>query len=985
MKNTMKTKLLITTLLSAATFGAAATPSFAQTDEIIVTGTRIKQKNAVATSPVTSVSSEDFAVRGTVNVEDLINELPQVFAGQGSNIGNGATGTATVNLRGLGASRTLVLIDGRRMGPGSPNAIASDLNQIPSVLIKNVDILTGGAGAVYGSDALAGVVNFEMDRQFEGVKLDVNIGAHQHNNNNDELQALLASSGNLNSQNSGNQLDGASKDFTLAFGTSFGEGKGNIVGYVGYREANEVLQGSRDYSACAFGSGRSAATAAPGVSCVGSSTTPTGRFFPESGGSFTLDENNTNEFRPWGGNPDTFNFNPTNHFQRPDERWTAGIFAEYDLTEKDTLYTDVMYMDDRSVAQIAFSGNFGVTTEVSCDNPFLSANQAAVICDRASFTPEAQQRFDDLNVAPLFFLRRNVEGDPRQDDLRHTSFRGVVGMRGDARFADGWEYDVFASQSQVHLANNYLNEIHQTRAQNALYATTGADGQPTCRGDLVTDAACVPINWFQIGGVTPDALSYVQGTGFQDGNVEQSVIQGVLTGDLNMLKSPLATLPASIAVGAEYRYDQYELRTDDNFSQGLLAGQGGATIGLEGEFDSYEVFGEMNLPLIVDAPLVDELTFNGAYRYADNSLSGGASSYSAGLIYQPVPALRVRGQYQRAVRAANALELFRAQSLGLFDTDDPCANGSTTVTAANPNGIAATAAQCANSGVTAAQYGNIDLNTAGQYNQLLGGNTNLSPEKSDTYTIGGVLTPTGALAGMVLSVDYFDIKVNDFIGQVPPDQTLNRCVFEGDPFFCSLINRNPANGSLWRTPDGFITATNLNTGSLSTSGIDANVTYGYDLGTKGRMTFNYNATYLLDITTESLPGDTPFDCAGFYGSSCGTPNPEYRHIASVGWNSPWNLDTKLTWRHFGNVDAFTDVGAEAGSFDESLGAQNYFDVAFTYRGIEDVTLRAGVNNILDREPPLSSAVGAGFGNGNTFPQVYDALGRYLFARATINF
>jgi len=979
-----KTNLMMTSVLSGI-MALGATPAMAQDadDEIIVTGSRIKQKNLISSSPVTSVNADAFEVRGVVNVEDLLNELPQVFSGQGSNIGNGASGTATVDLRGLGPSRTLVLIDGKRMGPGSPNAIAPDLNQIPASLIKNVDILTGGAGAVYGSDALAGVVNFEMDRELQGVRLDVNVGGFQHNNNNQAVQDLLGRSGNLNSRHQGNQFDGIVVDATLAFGTDFADGRGNITGYVGYREADELTQASRDYSACAFGGGDVAATADPGVRCVGSFTTPGGTFTDPTFSRyfFTLDENNPNEFRPLDFANDTFNFNPTNHFQRPDERITAGFFAEYDLTDKDTVYSDVMFMDDRSIAQIAFSGNFGVTTEVSCDNPFLSANQQSVICDDTNYTPAEQQRFDDLNVAPFLLLRRNVEGDPRQDDLRHTSFRGVVGMRGDFRLLDGWEYDVFGSHSETHFAENYLNEIHVTRAQNALYATTGADGQPTCRADLVADPTCVPIDWFSIGGVTDAALGYVQGTGFQDGNVEQSIVQGVLTGEIATLKSPFASSPAGVAIGAEYRKDVYELRTDDNFTLGLLAGQGGPSIGLAGEFSTTEVFGEIQMPLVEDRPGFNELTVTGAYRYGDNSLSGGSNSYSGSVVWEPVDAIRLRGQYQRAVRAANAIELFRATSIGLFDTVDPCSNGS----GAGGVGIAATAAQCANSGVTAAQYGNITANPAGQYNQLLGGNVNLGQEKSDTYTFGAVFQPTGVADGLTLSVDYFDITVNDFIGTAPPGQALANCVNNGDPFFCSLVNRDPASGSLWLNSNGFVTATNINTGSLSTSGVDVNGNYGVGLGSKGDLNFSVAGTYLIDLTTESLPGSDPFDCVKLYGDRCGNPNPQWRHIASATWESPFDLSVQTTWRHFSKVTADENVGAEVGSFDETLKAQNYFDLAATYRGIENVTLRTGMNNVFDKEPPLSSSVGAGFGNGNTFPQVYDALGRYVFARATIDF
>lgn len=979
-----KSSLLMSTMLAASVMTLVPATAHAQdsdVDEIVVTGTRIKQKNLISSNPVTSVEGDSFAIRGAVNVEDLVNELPQVFAGQSANIGNGATGTATVDLRGLGASRTLVMIDGKRMGPGSTQFVPADLNQIPASLIKNIDISTGGAGAVYGSDALAGVVNIQMNRDFEGVRLDMNVGAYQHKNNNDEIQELLERSGNLTSQATSSQLDGATKDITLTFGTDFASGKGNVTGYVGYHDAKEITQASRDYSACAFGGGTSADTAEPGVRCVGSFTTPTGTFTDPTFSRyfFTLDEENPNEFRDLDFANDTFNFNPTNHFQRPDERWTAGFFAKYDLTDKDTLYSDVMYMDDRSVAQIAFSGNFGVTTEISCDNPFLSANQQAVICDPTDFTADELDRFNSDNVAPFLLLRRNVEGDPRQDDLRHTSFRGVVGMRGDFRLIDGFEYDVSASLSSVHFAENYLNEISVTRAQNALYATTDGDGNPVCRTDLVNDPTCVPINWFEIGGVTQDALDYVQGSGFQDGNVEQTIVQAVVTGGLEKFKLPTATNGLGLAVGVEYRLDDYELRTDNAFTTGDLAGQGGPSIGLAGSFDSYEAFGEVELPLVEDVAGIQELKFNGAYRYADNSLSGGSSSYSAGLVWQPVDAVRLRGQYQRAVRAANAVELFRATSIGLFNLGaDPCSGTTPT----------ATASECANSGVTAAQYGNITANPAGQYNQLLGGNTNLNPETSDTYTLGAVLQP---IDGLNLTIDYFDITVNDFIGTVLPGEAVNNCVDSGDEFFCSLVNRDPASGSLWLNSNGFVTATNVNTGSLSTSGVDVNLGYAFDMGGNGDLALNATGTYLIDLVTESLPGSTPFDCASFYGDDCGSPNPEWRHFATATWMSPYDLDLNVTWRHFSNVTAYAGldgtggVGAAEGSFDEELGAQNYFDLGASYSGIENVTLRFGVNNVFDREPPLSSSVGAGFGNGNTYPSTYDALGRYLFGRASIDF
>ncbi len=977
MTNLNKKRLALTTLLSSAVIGFAAAPTMAQAvdDEIVVTGTRIKQKNLVASSPVTSVSKEDFAVRGVTRVEDLVNELPQVFAGQGSAVSNGATGTATVNLRGLGASRTLVLLDGRRMGPGSVLNVAPDLNQIPAALIKTVDIQTGGSAAVYGSDAVAGVVNFVMDREFNGMRLDINASAYQHNNDNSGIQQLLGDSGNLTSSRTGNQIDGFAQDATLILGTDFDGDRGNITGYVGYRNVDAVVQADRDYSGCAFGGGTSG-----DFSCVGSFTTPTGTFTDPSFSRyfFTLDENNPNEFRNVDFGADTFNFNPTNYFQRPDERWTAGVFASYDVTDKDEAYLDFMYMDDRSVAQIAFSGNFFVTNEVSCDNPFLSDGQRAAICDPSTFNAGELERFNEFNVAPLTFGRRNVEGDPRQDDLRHTNHRFVGGMRGDFRLIEGFEYDVSASYSNVHLSENYLNEISVSRAQNALYATADANGNPTCRTDLVNDPTCVPINWFAIGGVTDEALSYVQGSGFQDGNYEQQVLLATIAGDLtdHGFQVPGTDSGAQIVLGLEYKSDDYELRTDNAFTTGDLAGQGGPSIGLAGEYDSYEVFGEIQLPLIDGVPGIEELTFNGAYRYADNSLSGGADSYAAGLIYQPTSWARLRGQYQRAVRVPNAIELFSAQSIGLFDIagGDPCSGATPSLTAE----------QCARTGVLPGQYGNITANPAGQYNAFFGGNTELDPETSDTITLGAVLTLDQFVEGLTVSVDYFDIEVQDFVGTVPPLLAIENCAETGDEFFCSLVNRDPNSGSLWVNANGFVTATNVNTGSLATSGVDLNVNYSFEMpNSLGDMRLNFVGTWLESLETEPLPGEESFDCVGFYADDCGTPNPEWRHITSATWSTNYDTDITGTWRYFDGVKGFDGLGE--GFPDGKLDATSFFDVAATYRGIEDVTLRFGVNNVLDSEPPLSSSVGAGFGNGNTFPQVYDSLGRYLFARATLDF
>ncbi|HOP20380.1 MAG TPA: TonB-dependent receptor plug domain-containing protein, partial [Amphiplicatus sp.] len=354
--------LASTMLVGVALPGLAA----AQDDEIIVTGSRIPSANAVAASPVTTIGNVEFDIRGTTRVEDLTNTLPQVFAAQGSNTSNGATGTAQVSLRGLGATRTLVLVNGRRLQYGSPISSAPDLNQIPGALVERVEVLTGGASAAYGSDAIAGVVNFIMIKDFEGVRIDGQLSGYQHSNNNDAAQARLGGAAPYGSDLSipeSNVFDGKGQEVTLIIGANTEDGRGNVTAYAGYRNNDAILQADRDYSKCAYAGGD------PDFGCSGSSTTPAGRFFTNTG-DYTLDTTTGNTVRPFTG-ADIFNYNPTNFYQRPDERFTLGAFAHYKVNDNLEFYSEAMMYDYTSDAQIAYTGTFFTTSLVNCDNPLI--------------------------------------------------------------------------------------------------------------------------------------------------------------------------------------------------------------------------------------------------------------------------------------------------------------------------------------------------------------------------------------------------------------------------------------------------------------------------------------------------------------------------------------------------------------------------------------------------------------------------------------
>ncbi|HYE50039.1 MAG TPA: TonB-dependent receptor plug domain-containing protein, partial [Azospirillaceae bacterium] len=544
----------------------------------------------MSTSPVTVIGNEEVKLQGTTRVEDLINNLPQAFADQGGNLANGATGTATVNLRNLGPTRTLVLIDGRRMPAGTPggtdSSAAPDLNQIPAALIERVEVVTGGASAVYGSDAVAGVVNFIMQDDFEGVRVDAQYSFYQHENDNKLADTVRARGFALPDKN---VTDGFTKDITAVLGANSENGKGNITLYAGYRELDALNQSERDFSACATG------VNATGLTCSGSGTTSPAQFIAATpagvptGPSYTLAAGGG--FRTYSSATDAFNFAPYNYYQRPDKRYTMGAMGHYEINEAVDVYAQLMFHDDRTIAQIAPSGLFAAVYQVNCDNPYLSAQQRDILC--------VQQGYGPTDLANVFIGKRNVEGGGRQDDLQHTSYRMVGGFRGD--IGGGWNYDVYGARSEVVFAETYLNDFSISRGNRALNAVTDASGNIVCASVVDgSDPNCVPYNIFSPGGVTQGALDYLQVPGFQRGHTRQYIASGSLSGDLGQygLQSPVASSGVGIALGAEYREEQLQLRTDSAFTTGDLSGQGGPTIGVEGSFNVKELFGELRVPLV---------------------------------------------------------------------------------------------------------------------------------------------------------------------------------------------------------------------------------------------------------------------------------------------------------------------------------------------------------------------------------------------------
>ncbi len=1018
-KTDLLERLLCSTILTGAVMFAA--PVYAQDVEaqdtdiemegdeerMVVTGSRLVSSTVTSNNPVLQVDARDLQARGTVLIEDFINTLPQVLAAQTTDVANGASGTSSLNLRGLGADRTLVLIDGKRLPYGSPQFSAANVDLVPTALIERVDVVTGGASAVYGSDAVGGVVNFILKDDFEGLQIDVQGGFNWDQNDNEFAQAVLASS--LQPVPSDSVIDGFNTVVSATFGANTADDRGNVTAFFQYLRQGESLQSDHDISGCALGAS-SSQFAVDGIACVGSGNF---RRFIDAGNTF-LEEDGT--LVPFVGGPlQTFNFGPFNAFQRPVERFTIYAKAHYDILENMRGYIDVEFQNNTTDSQIAPSASFNRPFRINCDNPLLQNGLGPNGDGEGTFFDLSNCQTDangDVIVEDIAFRtsHRNVEGGPRRSTIDLSTWRVVGGIDG-SLFNDTVSYDLHAQFARTSIVDISRNDLNFNRVQEAVFVIEDENGNLVCRDPDARAAGCVPWNIFQRGadgstGVSQEAVDYIQGVGITTGFTEQVVIGGTIQADgtdYGMI-SPFAEDGLQILGGFEIRGDSLESIPDDisQISAGRgLTGTGGGTLPVAGEVRVAEAFMEARIPLIQDWPFIQELAINGAYRRSMYTTDGNGvtnsfdtNTYHAGLTWQVNDEIRLRGQFQRALRAPNVIELFTGQNTGLFDANaganglfDPCAGDF------DPNTDipepAATEAECAFTGVTAAQYGTILDNEAGQLNTVTGGNPNLNPELSETITAGIVYQPA-FVPGLTVAVDYFLIDGADFIGSIPGQNILDNCVASGNPTFCNLIQRDEF-GSLFianESPTGVgfagVFLTNTNVAFNKTSGLDFQVDYVFDtadlgFGDYGSVIVDYAATYVRKLETVPFAGEEPFECAGFTLGNCANPTPKYRHVTNFTWETPYALDLRLSWRYIGSVE---NEGAFTAEIDSGFDAEQYLDVAAFYSPADSVTFRFGINNLLDNDPPISTSVGTAPGNGNTFPGTYDALGRYVFAGVT---
>jgi len=1008
--------LAVTAALLPALSGAALAQSQQATelDRVTVTGSRIQTSQTVtASAPVAEISAEEFKFSGTTRVEDLLNQYPQMSAGMDSFTVNPSPGFPSANLRGLGPERTLVLVNGQRLPPGGVRSEARDLNQIPSALVKRVDVLTGGASAVYGADAVAGVVNFILDTDFEGISANIGYSGYQHNNNNKYMRELMGAR-NFDYPSGSTGLDGIARNFDIAFGGKFAEGRGHAMGWVTWRENRELRQGARDYSSCSLG--------ANGTACGGSGTSPEPNFiitrgltdlngnrlynFDSTTGDFVRDDDgnpvqraigsnyHVNADNTWGtGAPSPYNFAPINHYQRPDKRITFGSSIKFEVNEHFKPYLNTMFANTNTRVQIAESGTFFSHEAITmdCNNPLLRSfctdtalqqplNVTGVAIMDANGNPVTAPQFDanfDPTGMEILVGKRNVEGGPRISELDSNNLHLVGGVEG--AINDFWSYNVSAVYGRNSSTEININDFVTDRIVPALL------GCPA--GSYL---GCVPYDVWNYNNITAADAADLAGVGMRKSTSVMQVYSGYVTGAFDWGLPSARGESIGLVLGVEHRRESYNVRSDSNMAAGNFAGLGGPRPPISGQIDVDELFLESQIPLFMSESGSHNLFLDLGYRYSDYSTSGNVNTYKIGFAGTIADNYRLRGGFNRAIRAPNISELFTEQSIGLFtDNGDPCAPDAA-------GNVRFTPEQCARTGVTAAQYGN-DLirSPADQYNHFTGGNQNLKPEEADTWTLGFVATP---IANLSLAVDFYDIKIKEQIGEIGAGTILEYCGLTGDNFLCSKIHRNPTTGDLWVGSNinnsGYVENLTDNFGEVHFQGIDLSANYGWGMW-KGWMSASFTGTHVRKAEWSPLPGvndDATYNCAGIINGACGgrserPATPDWKHVVNLRYSAD-AYSVGVRWRHIGALDYKNQDGSNA-TLDQILvrngnkmSAMNYLDLSGSYSLTDNIELSGGVNNIVDKTPPL---VGNSLSlNANSIAG-YDQLGRFFFANLNIRF
>jgi outer membrane receptor protein involved in Fe transport len=1006
-----RTAILVLTSLASASVSLAQDQgaSAEEQQEIVVTGSRIARDIKDASTPLAVIDAEELKLSGTRNLDKMLGDQPQfVQATNGGATANqvpagSAAGASYANLRGFGPTRSLTLVNGRRFAIFGPEQV-TDLNTIPAALVKRTEVVTGGSSAVYGSDAITGVVNFVMRDDVDGIEAGASYGFDSSTNS-------------------------PTFNVDLTAGMNFAEGRGNIVASLNYYQREGFTRDERgdwaelpigeacvtqeSYSDSLIGTanGSNAANCATsggrmGFVFAGSGDIPNGRFTLTNaqlanggvqtaltnaglaglgGNGFTFNDQGTGQ-RLVNRPADDFNLTQFNYLQVPAERYMANVFTHFDFTDSFTGYAELHYSKNKVDQQLTQS-NINATHLVNVDNPYLDANMRALLvaldaAEAPTTTLPAQGSLvqtttQNDGLAIINGGRRLVELPFRHNVDDHDVFRAAVGVRGELgdvseSFLRSLSYDVYFSY-----AKSEDTSTQDGAASRSQYA------QAILRPNPATD----PIANIFGQSLTPAAVDAIAIHSENVTNAEQQVAVASLSGEAFDTWAG----PVNFSFGLEWRTAEAEYLPDSYLRSGDVAGFN-AGLPTSGDITAKEIFAEVRVPLIADVPAIQNLSVNGAFRSSDYDLDGvgRVSTYLYGMDWRVDDTFKIRAQFQHAIRAPNIGDLYGGQQLNFPTLVDPCSNQGT-------NQSQAVRDVCIATGVPSESVFTQPVQPNNTVPVITGGNPNLQEEASDTWTAGVVITPVDSL---YMSLDFFDITLDGAIAQIGggAQNTLNLCYLtlqDVNSAFCQAVQRNPDTGAI--TTPFALNVGQTNIGALETSGLDFNTTYGWDAGFGMEGTSRFQLSTLWTWTKKftltpvaELPQKNR--CVGAYGSTCGEPIPEWKGVTRLTWTTG-PLGVSLRHRYVASVTTDRWVLPESAGLNPNpaalltytnprFPAYHYLDLSGTFAIGDKVDLYAGVNNITDQDPPIVAGFG---GYGNTFPSTYDYAGMTFFLGVNAKF
>lgn len=956
MKNSSKFGQKILLGASSIAILIAGTSAFAQEQKeksqeiVVVTGSRLQGKIERAVSPIAIIDKEKLLENAVVDIDDLLKKENQFASSIGSTstpASTDAQGASTLDMRGMGQNRTLVLINGTRATPfGFRNSV--DINTIPSTLIKRIEYLTGGASAVYGADAVAGVANFILNDKFDGLEVTANAGAAEEG---DATQYAVGLTG----------------------GKNFHNGKGNITAYVGYAERGSLKRIDRDWAAIEYIDN----SATGKIDLVRLTTTSRGGNFTRTGGG------NVFNLSSVGGptNNASFNFNNDGalvasafsdsltsyeSFINPQDRVNLALFANYEVNDKLKFWARVTSSEIHNTGSFTFSnpsGTVGTPILIRKDNPYVTSQLASVFASAWNLKFDGTAGGTDAFKAAV--TRSLVEFGPRTDENTRVSNQIAFGLKGQLTDNLRWDFSIIHGHSDEDtLRYGEGSPARLAQAANARLVS----GVAQC---VDTSNNCVPINLFGPNSITSAAANWVMGDPLQFGrNRDQDVISANFYGDTSKFFN-FKGGPIDWSLGFEYRFEYGDMYWDSRILAGDYFGGTRRQNGFA-KFDLAEVYTEIRAPLLSDLPFIKRFEFEGAYRHSVHSQAGGYDNSKLGFNWQIDDSLRVRGSQQTVFRAPNIGELWGVVGASVLtrsvgNVNDICTNPATT---------GADAATCLATGAPAAPYTQVTNQT---FNAPFGGDPNMKPETGETYTIGFVWQPK-FISGLSVMADYWNIQLSDAIGGLTATATVNLCYAvskDKNSVYCQRIKRDSA-GQISE-----VSLVDINVSNFETSGVDFSVRYSMKLPEfipGQRIDWSLTGGWLENFVKQATPLEAKVNCVGKFGvaGSCSDsgvgsrPMPEWRGSLSASWViNP--VTVRFAWRYFGEVDeGASATGTFTSNFIKHIDAQSYYDLAVSWRINDRLRASLSILNLEDKDPPM---LGSAQFDANTIPSVYDVVGR----------